>query len=283
MRACEQRPAALYMTPFAGGAFGAWPGCARVLRRLCHQYGMLLIVDETATGYGRTGRMWGYQHDDIVPDVLIVSMRFGAGLSIDAVCTAPDIAEQVSASDYLAMDHAWHDPVGCAAAVAGIDILQEEELVARAAGIGEHLKTRLAAIAADKPIITAIHGRGAMYAIELAVPDGPDMQACCLPPCNTRMPPRILAPTYPGLPGRGLASAAVLACRDKGLLLREPARGGSGSIVRVAPPLVSTETQIDEGLDILDSVLLGMARTFHARMTDSRQGAQQPGQHQLAQ
>ncbi|HTK00626.1 MAG TPA: aminotransferase class III-fold pyridoxal phosphate-dependent enzyme [Bordetella sp.] len=283
MRACERRPAALHMTPFAGGAFGAWPGCARVLRRLCHQYGMLLIVDETATGYGKTGHMWGYQHDDIVPDVLIVSMRFGAGLSIDAVCTAPDIAEQVSASDCLAIDHAWHDPVGCAAAIAGIDILQEEELVARAARIGEHLKTRLAAMAADNSIITAIHGRGAMYAIELAVPAGADMQACCPAPFNTRIPPRGLAPTDPGMPERGLASAVVLACRDKGLLLREPARGASGGIVRVAPPLVTTETQIDEGLDILDSVLHGMAGTTHARMTDSRQSAQQPGQHQLTQ
>lgn len=256
MRACERRPAALLMTPFAGGAFGAGAGWPRVLRRLCHQHGMLLIIDETPTGYGKTGRMWGHQHDDVVPDILIVSARFGGGQSIDAVCTAPDIADQAWAVNCEALGMAWHDPVGCTAALTAIDIVREEELVSRAAAIGEYLKTRLDAMAADKPLIGAVHGRGAMYAIELS---------------GAR-----------GTPPRGLGQAVVHACRDKGLLLQDPAREASDRIIRVAPPMVSTETQVDEGMDILDRVLRDMAGTSCAWRA-SGQGARQAGQHQLSQ
>lgn len=201
--------------------------------------------------------MWGHQHDDVVPDILIVSARFGAGLSITAVCTAPDIAEQVCAGKCDALGPAWHDPVACTAAITAIDIVQEEELVARAATIGEHLKTRLDAMAADKPLISAIHGRGTMYAIELAA---------ILPP---------------GRPAQALSGTAVRACRARGLLLEDPTGNGSDRIVRVAPPMVTTETQIDEGLDILDRVLREMAAASYA--STSGQHARQPAQHQLAQ
>lgn len=255
--ACERRPAALLMKSFAGGAFGAGAGWAPVLRRLCHQYGMLLIVDETATGYGRTGRMWGHQHDDVVPDILIASARFGAGQSIDVVCTAPDIAGQVRACDNGVLDLAWHDPVACIAAVTTIDIVREEELVSRAAAIGEYLKTRLGTMAADKPMIAAVHGRGAMYAIELS------------------------AGWAAGNHVHQLGQEVVQACRDKGLLLREPAGDDSDRIVRVAPPMVSTETQLDEGLDILDRVLRDIAAAPRASGA-SRPGAREPGQHQLS-
>lgn len=238
LRACTRRPAALFMAPFGGGAFGARPGCARLLRRLCHQHGMLLVVDESATGYGRTGRMWGHQHDDIVPDILIARARFGAGLSIDAVCTTPDIADQLSASHLPELDCTWHDPVACAAAATAIDIVLEEDLVPRALGIGEHLKTRLGAIAADKPLIRAIHGRGTMYTVELG------------------------AAAHDGADPRTLVRDIVLACRDKGLLLESAARGVPARMLRVAPPMVSTESQVDEGLDILDAVLRDMARAF---------------------
>ncbi|CAM3368576.1 Aspartate aminotransferase family protein [Bordetella sputigena] len=256
LRACGERPAGLIMAPFAGGAFGASSGCARLLRRLCHQNGMLLAVDESATGYGRTGRMWGHQHDDMVPDILIVSARFGAGLSIAAVCMPPDIAERAAASDCLAMDVGWHDPVACTAAVTTIDIVQDEDLVSRAAAIGEHLKMRLGAMAADKPLIRTIYGRGTMFTIELA------------------------AGGEPGPSARTLVRTAVRACRDKGLLLR--GADAAGGALQLAPPMVATATQIDEGLDILDQVLRGMSDTLGARAASS-QGALQPGQHQLAQ
>jgi 4-aminobutyrate aminotransferase-like enzyme len=223
------------MTPFAGSAAGVGAGYARVLRRLCHQYGMLLIIDESATGYGRTGRMWAHQHDDVVPDILIASARLGAGQSIDAVCTAPDIADQLCAKDCQLSYLAWHDPVACTAAATAIDIIREEELVSRAAAIGEYLKMRLGAMATDRPLIGAVYGRGAMHAIELS------------------------GTWAEGMPPNSLSRAVVQACRDNGLLLQDPAGDGSDRIIRVAPPMVSTETQLDEGMDILERVLRDMA------------------------
>ncbi|AOB33082.1 hypothetical protein AKI39_23510 [Bordetella sp. H567] len=258
LRACEQRPAALLMTPSAGGAFGPGAGWTRAMRRLCHQYGMLLIIDESATGYGKTGRMWGYQHDDVVPDILIVSARFGAGQSIDAVCTAPDIADQASAANCRLPSVEWHDPVACTAALTTIDIVREEELVSRAAAMGEYLNMRLGAMAADTPLIGAVHGRGAMYAIELS-PEGAG-----------------------NIPARGLSQALVHACRHKGLLLQDPTRDASGRIIRVAPPMVSTETQVDEGMDILDRVLREITGASGAWKT-SGQDARQAGEDQLPQ
>lgn len=258
LRACEQRPAALLMKPYAGAALDIGAARARMLRRLCHQNGMLLLIDETATGYGRTGRMWAHQHDDVVPDILIVSARFGAGLSVAAVCTTPDIAEQLRGHDCLAPGRAWHDPVACTAAATAIDIVQEEDLVARAAAIGGHLKVRLGAMAADKPLIKAIRGRGAMYAIELAATSTATTSA------------------------QVLTRAVVRSCRDKGLLLQDPACDESPPLVRVAPPMVSTETQIDEGLDILDCVLREMTGAFYAR-TASGKRSPEAGQHQLSQ
>ncbi|WP_198298334.1 aminotransferase class III-fold pyridoxal phosphate-dependent enzyme [Bordetella genomosp. 8] len=262
LQACERKPAGLLMAPFAGGAFGPGHGCARLLRRLCHQHGMLLVVDECATGYGRTGRMWGHQHDDIVPDILIASARFGAGLSIDAVCVPPDIAEQAATSspEVLrgALDAGWHDPVACAAAVTAIDIVQDEDLVARAAAIGEHLKLRLDAMALDKRLIGAVYGRGTLFTIELTPGD------------------------KTGVSARALARTFARACHDEGLLLPAPAIDAADGAIHLAPPMVTTITQIDEGLDIVDQVLREMNDSVVAD-TGSGQDALQPGQHQLAQ
>ncbi|OZI20906.1 hypothetical protein CAL26_25975 [Bordetella genomosp. 9] len=265
LQACKRKPAGLLMAPFAGGAFGGGYGCARLLRRLCHQHGMLLVVDESATGYGRTGRMWGHQHDDIVPDILITSASFGAGLSIDAVCVPPDIAEQAASSrvplheaPYGALDLGWHDPVACAAAVTAIDIVQDEDLVARAAAIGEHLKLRLGAMALDKRLIGAVYGRGTLFTMELT------------------------AGGNPGISARALARTFTCACRDEGLLLPAPAIDAAGGVIHLAPPMVTTITQLDEGLDIVDQVLREMNDSVGAA-TGSGQDALQPGQHQLAQ
>jgi 4-aminobutyrate aminotransferase-like enzyme len=241
---CGRRPAALIMEPFMGSAGIVAPrGHTAALRRLCHQYGMLFIMDESATGFGRTGRMWAHQHEDIVPDIMIVSGSFGAGLSIWAVCAPPDIAAQASASDLGIMP--WQDPIACVAAATAIDVIGQANLVARAAAIGVQLNARLTAMAGTIGLIGDVRGRGAMYAITFAAE------------CGARAPADVAA------------RAAVRACRNKGLLLRAPGGDGPGNVIHIAPPLVTTPAEIDEGMDILASVLRNIGDALRSARADS--------------
>jgi 2,2-dialkylglycine decarboxylase (pyruvate) len=232
------KPAAVIMEPIlsAGGVVVPPPGYVKALRDLCHDNGMVLIMDESQTGLGKTGRMWGHEHEDMVPDIITVSKHFGAGLPISAVCTTADIADRAAANGYVATRSHACDPITCSAGVASIDIIQKEGLVARAAAIGQRMGKHLARMAEGNEIIGETRGRGVLWGVELVLDR------------RTRAP------------ANGSAEAAIQACQDKGLIVQARGSHSRKNVIRLVPPMVSTDAEIDQGMEILNDVLNAVQR-----------------------
>jgi 2,2-dialkylglycine decarboxylase (pyruvate) len=232
------KPAAVIMEPVlsAVGIVVPPPGYVKALRDLCHEYGMLFILDESQTGLGKTGRMWGHQHEGVVPDILTTSKHFGAGLPVSAVCTTAEIADKAASVGYFATRSHACDPITCAAGVASIDIIQKEGLVERAAAIGRRMEGLLQEMARDNDLIGEIRGRGVLYGVELVLDRA------------TREP------------ANGAAEQAVQLCQDAGLILQARGSHGRKNVIRLVPPMVSTDAQIDQGMAILRDALKSVKR-----------------------
>jgi 2,2-dialkylglycine decarboxylase (pyruvate) len=227
------KPAAVIMEPVlsAGGVVVPPPGYVKALRDMCHERGMLFIMDESQTGLGKTGRMWGHEHEGVVPDIITVSKHFGAGLPISAVCTTAELADRAAANGYVATRSHACDPITCSAGVASIDIIQKEGLVERAAAIGERMNRHLAEMARDNDLIGEFRGRGVLWGVELVLDRA------------TREP------------ADAAADAAVQACQDRGLIVQARGSHGRKNVIRLVPPMVSSDAEIDEGMGILRDVL----------------------------
>jgi 4-aminobutyrate aminotransferase-like enzyme len=232
------KPAAVILEPVlsAGGIIVPPPGYVKALAKMAHERGMLLIMDESQTGLGKTGKMWGHLHEDVVPDIMTVSKHFGAGLPVSAVCTTAAIADQAVGNGYFATRSHACDPIVCAAGVASIDIVQEEKLVERAAAIGRRMQAQLEAMAKDVEAIGDIRGRGVLYGVELVQDRGSRV------------------------PADALARAVVAQCQTEGLLVQARGSHGRMNVIRLVPPMVSTDAQIDQGLSILGQVLRSASR-----------------------
>src|ERR1700722_6840125 len=232
------KPAAVIIEPVlsAGGIIVPPPGYVKALRRYAHERGMLLIMDESQTGLGKTGKMWGHLHEDVVPDIMTVSKHFGAGLPIAAVTTSAAIAELAVSNGYFATRSHACDPIACAAGVASIDIIQEEKLVERAAAIGIRMRAALDDMAQEIGAIGEIRGRGVLYGVELVEDRASKEQANAL--CRT----------------------VVAQCQQEGLLLQSRGSHGRMNVVRLVPPMVSTDAEIDRGMEILRKVLRAESR-----------------------
>ena len=227
------KPAGVIIEPVlsAGGVIVPPPGYVKALKELTHQHGMLMIMDESQTGLGKTGNMWGHQHHDVVPDIMTVSKHFGAGLPISAVCTTAEIADRAADNGYVATRSHACDPITCAAGVASIDIIQNEGLIARAARIGELMNRHLETLFQENASVGEYRGLGVLHGVELVSDRG------------TREP------------SNALADKVVQACQDRGLLVQARGSHGRKNIIRLVPPMVSTDDEIDEGMGILRSVL----------------------------
>jgi len=232
------KPAAVILEPVlsAGGIIVPPPGYVKALAKMAHERGMLLIMDESQTGLGKTGKMWGHLHEDVVPDIMTVSKHFGAGLPVSAVCTTAAIADQAVGNGYFATRSHACDPIVCAAGVASIDIVQEEKLVERAAAIGRRMQAQLEAMTKDVEAIGDIRGRGVLYGVELVQDRGSRV------------------------PADALARAVVAQCQTEGLLVQARGSHGRMNVIRLVPPMVSTDAQIDQGLSILGQVLRSASR-----------------------
>jgi 4-aminobutyrate aminotransferase len=199
----------------------------RELRALCDRHAILLIADEVQTGYGRTGRMWGFEHAGIVPDVVCVAKGIANGLPLGAMVARRELHERWGRGAHGSTFGG--NPVACAAALAVLDTIESEGLVANAAARGDELRAGLEALAARDPRIGDVRGRGLMLGVELVrdratrAPDGE------------------------------LGDAVIARCADAGLLLLTC--GAAHNIVRWLAPLDVTAAEIDEGLAIFERVL----------------------------
>ncbi|MFI1828305.1 aspartate aminotransferase family protein [Streptomyces sp. NPDC020412] len=213
--------AALFVEPVLGegGYVPAPDGFLAGLRERADRHGMLLVVDEIQTGFGRTGAFWAYQHSpDVVPDVVVTAKGLASGFPLSAIAAPTEL-----------MSRAWPgsqggtyggNAVACAAALATLDVIRDEGLVANAAEQGRRLLDGLRKTAADAPAVVDVRGLGLMAASEFAHPDGS--------------------------PDAATAQRVQRACAERGLLLLTC--GVHGNVVRMIPALIVTAEQIDEAL-----------------------------------
>jgi 4-aminobutyrate aminotransferase / (S)-3-amino-2-methylpropionate transaminase / 5-aminovalerate transaminase len=214
-----------------GGFIPAPPAFVEGLRHMCDKHGIVLVADEVQTGFGRTGRMFAMEHFDVEPDLLIVAKSIAGGLPLSGVVGRAEI-----------MDHPHPgaiggtfigNPVALAAALAVLDVFEEDDLVAHAVTIGNTIRARMLAWQARWPQIGDVRGLGAMLAIELVVD------------ADTKEP----APE--------LVEAVIDAALQRGVILLKA--GVYGNCIRVLCPLSISPGELEEGLaaweDALASVL----------------------------
>ncbi len=201
------------------------------LRRICDKRGLLLILDEIYTGFGRTGRWFACQHWDVTPDLLVVGKALSGGLPFAACIGTRAVMARWPASTGEAIHTSTFlgNPVACAAALASISVLREEELVERSAELGNTMLRRLNELLGAHPRVGEIRGLGMMTGTEL-VRDR-----------TTREP----AP--------GLASGVVAEALRRGVLLL----GGGiyGNVLSLSPPFVITAEQLEFALEALKDSL----------------------------
>jgi len=210
-----------------GGFYPAPNEFMQALRALCDEHGIVLIADEIQTGFGRTGRFFASEYAGIEPDLVTVAKGVAGGFPLAAVVGKSEIMDAPLPGG-LGGTYGG-SPIGCAAALAVIDVIREDGLVERANGIAAKFKERLTTLQARRPeSIGAIRcDRGAMIAVEL-VEDG-DVNK----------------------PAVDLTKAVVGAAYENGLVLLSC--GVNGNVIRFLPALTISDALIDEGLDILET------------------------------
>ncbi|MGV0811097.1 4-aminobutyrate--2-oxoglutarate transaminase [Mycolicibacterium boenickei] len=205
-----------------GGFIVPAPGFLRALQSWCTEAGAVFVADEVQSGFARTGAMFACEHDEVVPDLIVTAKGIAGGLPLSAVTGRAEIMDAPH-SGGLGGTYGGN-PLACAAALAVIDTIERDGLLARAAQIGETMIGRLNAIAADDARIGEVRGRGAMIAVELVKPGTTEPDA--------DLAKRISAAAH----AQGLV---VLTC------------GTYGNVLRFLPPLSIPDHLLDEGLDIL--------------------------------
>jgi taurine--2-oxoglutarate transaminase len=211
-------------------------GYLQSIRETCDRHGILLITDEVMAGFGRTGKWFGVDNWDVVPDILTVAKGINSGyVPLGAMIVREPIARWVR-DKYFAggLTYSGH-PLACASAVASIEAFREEGIVEQAAASGEVFRDRLASLQDGHPSIGEVRGLGCFWGLELVRSR------------ETREP---LVPFN----GTGEAAAPIMrvakAALDRGLYLMV-----HWNVVMVCPPLTITPEELDEGVSILDEVL----------------------------
>ncbi|MER2604875.1 MAG: 4-aminobutyrate--2-oxoglutarate transaminase [Siculibacillus sp.] len=227
-----ERVAAIVIEPVQGeGGFYEVPvELWKALRAICDEHGIVLIADEVQTGFGRTGKLFAVEHTGVEPDLVTMAKSLGGGLPISGVLGR---AALMDAPEPGGLGGTYGGPpLACAAALAVLDVIEEEKLLARADAIGATIKARLARIAErnDAVAVTAIRGRGAMIGFDVVKSHGtyePDADAT-----------------------RRVTAAAL----DAGLVLLSC--GVYGNVIRILVPLTVSDAVLDEGLAALERALV---------------------------
>ena len=218
-----QETAAMVIEPVLGegGYVPAPPQCLQGLRRVCDEHGILLVLDEVQTGFGRTGKFFGHQHAGIKPDIMIMAKGMASGFPISGIASSQEIMSRWQVGTHGGTYGG--NAMGCAAAEATLRVIKEEGLVENAAARGEQLLDGLAEIQSRFPVIGDIRGLGLMVATEFSDPKT-------------------------GQPDAAITKKVVTqALKESNLILLTC--GMYANVVRWIPPLVVTESQINEGLE----------------------------------
>jgi predicted acetylornithine/succinylornithine family transaminase len=216
-RAVDNRTAAVLVEPVQGegGVHVVPDGYLAGLRRLCDESGALLMFDEIQTGLGRTGRLWAYEHWSVAPDVMTLAKALASGIPIGAMLVREHCARALAAGTHGTTFGG--NPFATTVGVATVTTMLEDKLPEHADRVGGHLFERLREVARRTPAIKVVRGKGLLVGMELDRPAGP----------------------------------VVAACRDQGLLVLT----AGDTVLRMTPPLVVQEADVDRAVDIVAGIL----------------------------
>ncbi|WP_062202301.1 aspartate aminotransferase family protein [Demequina salsinemoris] len=219
----------------SGGIIELPQGYLARLREWCDSRGALLVLDEAQTGLGRTGLMYAFERDGVVPDILTLSKTLGAGLPVAAVMTGAEIEERCHERGFLFYTTHVNDPLPASVALAVLGVIEREGLVARAAELGVLLRTRLLALQDEFEQIGDVRGRGLLQGIEVV--DDRATKA----------------------PAESFGVEVTEASLRRGLHMNIGQLKGMGGVFRIAPPLTVTDDELHRGIDILADAMREVA------------------------
>ncbi|MBU0512665.1 MAG: aspartate aminotransferase family protein [Chloroflexi bacterium] len=208
-----------------GGYVPAPDGFMQELRKICTENDILLIVDEVQSGFGRTGKFFGFEHSGIAPDIIVMAKGLGSGLPISGIAASKALMEKWEPGSHGGT-YGGGSLVASAAALATVQTLQDEKLVENAAQMGARLMAGLRKLQKQYPFIGDVRGRGLMIGVEITVNGAAD---------------------------QSLTNAIQKACLERDLLLLTC--GTFGNVIRWIPPLIVTAEQIDEAIHLFEDSL----------------------------
>jgi adenosylmethionine-8-amino-7-oxononanoate aminotransferase len=229
---------AVIMEPvLSSGGFIMPPlGWLKAVRAVCDELEVLMIADEVITGFGRTGRWFGVEHEEVVPDLMSVAKGITSGYiplsaSIATRRVAAAFADDSKQENVHPNTYAAH-PVACAAALANLQIMEKDHLVENAAAMGERLLEGLRTAVGARPIVGEVRGRGLLVCAELAEPNGSGRP---LPPAEVARLDRL--------------------AWDRGAIVY-----ARGNVLRLAPPLCITPAEVDQLVDLVAASIADLER-----------------------
>ncbi|MEY9593331.1 2,2-dialkylglycine decarboxylase (pyruvate) [Bradyrhizobium yuanmingense] len=221
----------------SGGILELPLGYLAALKQKCEQRGMLLILDEAQTGIGRTGHMFAFERDGVVPDILTLSKTLGAGLPLAAVMTTKAIEQTAFERGFLFYTTHVSDPLPAAIGVTVLDVVARDGLVAQATARGNRLRDGLLSLQQKFECVGDVRGRGLLLGLEIVV----DRQS--------------------KTPGFELGARIMEETMRRGLSMNIVKLPSMGGVFRIAPPLTVSEAEIDRGLEIMSEAIQAAATT----------------------
>ena len=216
--------AAMIVEPIQGegGYIVPPPGFMSELREIATAHGMLLIADEVQSGFCRTGKMFAIEHENVVPDIMLMAKAIAGGMPLSAFAASRELTSQWASARHGSTFGG--NPVSCAAALATIEVLQEEKLAERADKLGKEIMTRLQRFSQGKAHIGEIRGRGLMIGIEFNRRDGG--------------------------PGSQVAKHVMERCLERKLIAVNC--GDHGQVIRLMSPLNISDAEAEKACEILE-------------------------------
>ncbi|ABR46737.1 aminotransferase class-III [Alkaliphilus metalliredigens QYMF] len=219
--------AAIFLEPFQGDSGVIEPPAEYIeeLVKVCKDNGILLVVDEVQSGFGRTGKWFASEHYNLEPDIIVLGKSIASGMPLAALVARKEILEGwgAPAGSYSTAGN----PICCAAALATIDIIEEEGLVKKAEELGNYTIKRFEEMKEKHPLIGDIRGKGLMIGVDLVKDRGTKERA------------------------KDETAKVSYRCWEKGLFITF----FSGNVLRIAPPLTISKKELDKALDIIEEAL----------------------------
>ena len=247
-------PAALFYEPMLSTAGQVVPTVewTQEMRRICDERGMLMVADEALTGFGRTGKWFGFEHFGVVPDILACSKGLGGGVPLCSVTTSDEIADAALDKGYLQSSSHSGDPLLCAVGLKNLEIVERENLVENARVVGAYMEAKLKRMEEQYEIVGEARGLGLCLGLEMVT----DKES--------------------RTPNVDAAVEVTRYCFDRKLWIaagkppendEERKMGGrfGSHIIRFMPPISITEEQVDEALEIIEAGIVAAQQSLPAR------------------